>query len=243
MPAVAARSKKRRIKRPAEQRFETLQDVLDYVGVSANRVVMHPWPGTATERHLFDPKYQPLGGIVELVDGILVQKVPMGFCESQFAMVLVSRILDFLKQNNIGAVTCGGDAYIKLKPRQIRVPDVSFVRWDSQPGQRIPKDPCPELIVDLVVEVLSRKNTRKEMDRKRQEFFDRGTKLFWILDPRKQIVTVYHSVNDGKELGLDDFVDGDDVLPGFRLSIRTWFELAETGMSPPSSRSKKTWRT
>jgi Uma2 family endonuclease len=238
MPTIAARQKKRSAARDPEQHFETLQDVLDYVGVSADRVVMHPRPGTATQRDLLNPKYQPLGGIVELVDGILVQKVSMGFSESQFAMVLAGRLFAYLEQNNIGAVTCGGDAYLKLKPRQIRIPDVSFIRWDAMPGRRIPKEPCPELIADLVVEILSRKNTRKEMERKRQEFFDHGTKLFWIVDPRKEIVTVYHSVNDAEELGLDDSVDGEDVLPGFHLSIRTWFELAETGMSQ-SKRPKK----
>jgi Uma2 family endonuclease len=239
MPTTAARPKKRRVIREPELRFETMQEVLDYLGgISPERVHMQPWPGTATQADLLNPRNRGLNGALELVDGILVEKAPMGLFQSVMAIVLAGKLRVYLEDNNLGLVSAGRDGYIKLKRGRVRVPDVAFVAWNRIPEGRTPHEPCPALIADLVVEVLSRGNRRKEMARKRREFFERGTKLFWIVDPKRKVVTVYQSSDDGHDLGLDDFVDGEDVLPGFRLSIRNWFELAETGNSP-APRPKK----
>ncbi len=217
---------RRKATRPAASRkFATLQDVLDYVGgVPADRVHLFPWPGTATQRDMFHPPTEPKKAICELVDGILVEKA-VEYGDSRFTIVLAYKIGVYLEPNSIGCVNAGGSGYIKLKPKRIVAPDLSFIRWEQFPGGRISDDPCPQVVADLIVEVLSKGNTGGEMDRKRREFFESGTKLFWIVDPKKQTVTVYHSDGDGQVLGLNDFVDGEDVLPGFRLSIRKWFEL------------------
>jgi len=229
MSTAAARPKKRPTARLPSWRFKTLQDVLDYLGgIPAKRVCMQPWPGKATQRDLLRRSDR---GRCELFDGILVERA-VGYHESLLASVLSGFIFSYLLDNNIGAVNSGGDGYLKLKRRRIFVPDVSFVRWDNMPERRTPTEACPELVADLVVEVISRGNTKKEIERKREAFFERGTRLFWVVHPRKQTVTVYHSVDDGVELDLADYVDGENVLPGFRLSIRKWFELAERGNSP-----------
>lgn len=218
---------RRKPTRPAAVRkFATLQDVLDYLGgVPADRVHLFPWPGTATQRDMIRPPTEPKKAICELIDGILVEKA-VGFDSSRLATVLTIQIGIYLEANDIGCLNSGGDGYIKLKPKRIVAPDLSFIRWERFPGGQVGYDPCPQLVADLILEVLSKGNTRREMDRKRREFFESGTRLFWVVDPKKQTVTVYHSDTDGQVLGLDDFVEGEDVLPGFRLSIRKWFELA-----------------
>jgi Uma2 family endonuclease len=227
---------RRKPTRPAAVRkFATLQDVLDYLGgVPADRVHLFPWPGTATQRDMIHPPTEPKNAICELIDGILVEKA-VGYHSSRLALILATFLQQYLMENeNIGCVNAGGDGYIKLKPKRIVVPDVSFVRWEQFPGGQVTDDPCPEVVADLIVEVLSKGNTRREMDRKRREFFESGTRLFWIVDPKKQAVTVYRPGGESHVLGLNDSVDGEDVLPGFRLSIRKWFELA-SGKPPRKS--------
>ena len=78
-----------------------------------------------------------------------------------------------------------------------------------------------------MVEVLSPGNTAAEMDRKLCEYFDAGVELVWYVDPRARVVRVYKSYDDCVTLTEDDELDGGHVLPGFRLSIREWFERAE----------------
>ena len=53
-----------------------------------------------------------------------------------------------------------------------------------------------------------------------------GCKLVWITDPETRTVTVYTAVDQSEEITEDGTLDGDDVLPGFSLSVREWFERA-----------------
>ena len=62
---------------------------------------------------------------------------------------------------------------VRLAPGLVRIPDLAFISWQRLPERRVPTDPIPGLVPDLVVEVLSDGNTAAEMDRKRREYFGR----------------------------------------------------------------------
>jgi hypothetical protein len=46
-----------------------------------------------------------------------------------------------------------------------------------------------------------------------------GVRLVWVIDPRKARAVVYRSLSDVRELGPEDALDGEDVLPGFRCTL------------------------
>ena len=50
-----------------------------------------------------------------------------------------------------------------------------------------------------------------------------GVRLVWVLDCERRVARVYRA--DGTEtlLGLDGVLEGEDVLPGFRCSLREVF--------------------
>jgi Uma2 family endonuclease len=75
----------------------------------------------------------------------------------------------------------------------------------------------------LAVEVLSRKNTAREMERKRGEYFTAGVKLVWVVNPNRRTVTVFTSPGESREYAQSDTLDGGQVLPGFSLSLQTLF--------------------
>jgi Uma2 family endonuclease len=79
------------------------------------------------------------------------------------------------------------------------------------------------VIPDLTVEVLSKSNTPKEMERKRREYFDAGVRLVWIIDPKTQSATAYSSPTKSRHVGPDQSLDGGEILPGFRLSLKELF--------------------
>ncbi|CAN5184527.1 hypothetical protein BH11PLA2_BH11PLA2_29520 [soil metagenome] len=77
---------------------------------------------------------------------------------------------------------------------------------------------------DFAVVILSESNTENELKMKRAEFFAAGTRLMWEADLKMQTVVVYREPYVGTTFGIDDVLDGGDILPGFNLSIREWME-------------------
>jgi len=71
--------------------------------------------------------------------------------------------------------------------------------------------------------VLSKGNTKPEMTRKLQEYFEAGVRSVWVVDPRKRTVRLYTSVDQSVLLAQDQLLDGGTVLPGFVLPVRELF--------------------
>jgi Uma2 family endonuclease len=108
----------------------------------------------------------------------------------------------------------------------VRLPDVTFIAWERLPNEEFPAEPIPDLAPDLAVEVLSKSNTRAEIERKLREYFAAGARLAWVLDPKSRTVRVHISPTEFRTLQEEDTLDGGEVLPGFQLPIREWFERA-----------------
>jgi Uma2 family endonuclease len=205
----------------ATARFHTFADVLDRLGVPAQRVRFTAQKlGRATVRDLIavnGKKQTPC----ELVDGFLVEK-PMGAEESFLAATIIGYLHVFLTDHDLGFVLAP-DGPFRLAKRLVLMPDVSFVSWKQRPEHTIPDDPVPELYPDLAVEVISPSNTRKEIARKLTEYFKAGTTLAWVVYPKKRTVVVYTSPDQGRELTVGDRLDGGTVLPGFKLELKKLF--------------------
>ena len=91
------------------------------------------------------------------------------------------------------------------------------------PSGEFPEAPIPDLVPDLVVEVISRSNTRKEMDEKLGEYFEKGVRLVWLVRPRTRVVDVYTAVDRFTKLTASTTLDGGDVLPGFSVLVADLF--------------------
>ena len=115
--------------------------------------------------------------LYELVDGILVEKT-VGLEESFIAGKILTLLNNFVDPHGLGLVA-GEGGTIQLDIDLVRIPDVSFISWDRLPGGEFPDEPVPLLVPDLAVEVISQSNTRKEMDDKLQEYFEKGVRLVW----------------------------------------------------------------
>jgi Uma2 family endonuclease len=185
---------------------------------------IRPPPCTAKEKDLIAALEAPRKRICELVDGVLVEK-PMGTADGFLGGVIVQLMWNYVEQRDLGIVV-PRDAPLRLEIGLVRIPDVSFISWDRMPGGELPTRPVAPLVPDLTVEVLSRGNTKKEMERKLREYFRAGVRLAWLVDPKTQTATEYTSPTRARRVGKDQSLDGGDVLPGFRLSLRELFARA-----------------
>jgi Uma2 family endonuclease len=78
----------------------------------------------------------------------------------------------------------------------------------------------------LPIEVLSPSNTKREMNRKLQEYFGAGAEFVWYIDPDTQTAKAYTSPDQHSIIELDGVLTGGDVLPGFELSLKALFSEA-----------------
>jgi len=204
----------------------TALDLVQRFGaIPLHRIRRTPAPGRATERDVVEIREHE-DRLCELVDGVLVEKA-MGKYEAYLGSLLTHLLWSFVRPRNLGVVL-SSDAMVRLAPGLIRIPDVSFFSWARLPGRKITGEAFYESIGDLAVEVVSRSNTRKEMQQKLQEYFAGGARLVWYVyhQPRKE-VRVYTSPEQCSLLAADQVLDGGDVLPGFRLDLRELFAQPE----------------
>lgn len=199
----------------------TLDDLLvELGGISPKRIRLNPPPGRATEKDVVRIEAKE-DRLYELIDGVLVEKV-MGAKESFIASILIHRLWSFLEGKELGAVL-GEAGMLRLRPRLVRIPDVSFISWDQIPDGEFPNEPVPHLYPDLAVEVLSRSNTPGEMTLKVSEYFEAGSRLVWIIDPETQTAEVYTAPDECRRLKATQSLDGGGVLPGFKLPLKELF--------------------
>jgi len=220
-------------------RFRTFAEVLAHLGdVPPERVLSHPEPGTATPEDLLNPAItgdRPC----ELIDGVLVEKA-MGANADGIGTWLLVQIYNFASLQNLGKVF-GAQGGFVLNGMTVRMPDASFYRWDSV------SDPAEldhlstaflQEAPDLVVEVLSPGNTKKEMELKRSEYEAIGVELAWYVDPEARTVTVYPKgkLRGSKVLTEVDTLDGGKVLPGFALPVADLFASRAPATKPKKKR-------
>ena len=76
---------------------------------------------------------------------------------------------------------------------------------------------------DLVAEVVSPSNTRRQLAAKVREYFASGVRIVWVVDPEDRTATVYRGPGNGTVLWEDATITGEDVLPGFSCPVAEFF--------------------
>jgi Uma2 family endonuclease len=206
----------------AVENMADLMELRERLGnVPFERILLKPLPGTATERDAVRLLEGPEKRICELIDGVLVEKA-VATNESLLAMQVGRLLGNHVDSSDMGVIL-GEAGLLRLEPGLVRAPDVSFIAWDNIPDREMPTDAIAPLAPDLAVEVLSKKNTAAEIDRKLRDYFLSGTKLAWVIDPKTQTAKVYTSPVDVTLVGKRGSLDGGGVVPGFRLSLADLF--------------------
>lgn len=190
------------------------------------RVRTDPPPGTATEADV-ERIRRDEDRICELIDGVLVEKA-VSDKTAFLAAELIYFLTSWVRPRRIGWVLAP-DGYVRLFGRQLRAPDVSFVRSDQRPGGEVLSQGYADIAPVLAVEIFSPGNTTAELERKRAEFFAAGTELFWIVYPERREIVVSTGSDQHRSLGPDDTLDGGSVLPGFTLRVAELFERVNLG--------------
>ena len=155
---------------------------------------------------------------VELVRGLLVVREPPGYVHGDVTLRLAVRLANHVDQRGLGSVLAAETGFkLQSNPDTVRAADIAFLRTERVP------DPRPEGYLatapDVAVEVVSPGDRPGEILTKVGDWLEAGTRLVWVIDPRRRLARVYRQ--DGSEAVVREHesLDGEDVVPGFSTAL------------------------
>lgn len=158
--------------------------------------------------------------LLELINGEIVEKVPT----EEHSLVVGNFYLAlclFVEPRDLCRVAFEVRRRMPDDKRNARLPDAEF----TSKGRLLPvvkKEAVPQM-PDLAIEVKSPSDSLIELREKAIFYLKNGARLVWLALPDKQQIEVHTSDNAVKTLGIDDTLDGGDVLPGFTMAVKDVF--------------------
>jgi Uma2 family endonuclease len=161
---------------------------------------------------------------VELVKGRIVRLPIPGAEHGYVCHKAGSLVMQAAESGGLGRAV-GNDTFVRVGPDTYRGADVCFISFDRLPkDQPRPKGPL-EVAPELVIEVRSPTDRTGDIQIKVGEYLNAGVGVVVVLDPAVDAAAVYRQTDDfpqrmhnGDELTLPD------VLPGFAVPVRRFFE-------------------
>ncbi len=193
------------------------------------RTVRYDRPLTLAD---FEALPEPADGFRrELVRGEVVEVAPTGYLHGVVQGVLGDALRAYVRAHGgraFGAVV--GEVGFVVDPEgevPVRGPDVAVLEADAIPprGRRgfVPGAPA------LAVEIKSPYDQPGELAEKAEAYLRAGSRLVWVIAPpdedaareadRVGAAHVWRPDAPPRPLGPDGVLDGEDVLPGFRITL------------------------
>ncbi len=160
----------------------------------------------------------------ELIRGILHETSMMGVEHGGIVMKLGFLLNSLIIPRKLGTLT-GADAGVRLErdPDTVRAPDIAYFSAATMPPAVVP-DGYAEVAPDLVVEVVSPNDTRREVAAKARMWLRYDVRLVWVVLPQTRSVDVYRPGHAVVTLTDQDTLDGLDVLLGFTCPVSAVFD-------------------
>lgn len=163
-------------------------------------------------------------GRYDLIRGEIIRMPPTGGEHGEIMTELARHMANLVAGQQLGKVYSGDVGFtLAHDPDVVLCPDVAFVQADRLPP-REERIGFLELAPDLAIEIISPSDRINDANDKVIEYLNAGTRLVWLVDPRRHAVTVYTSDRSARLLLEDDHLDGGDVLPGFHLVVDEIFQ-------------------
>ena len=159
----------------------------------------------------------------ELIRGVLCETMSTGELHGKIVMNLGIELGMYVKARELGTLFASDSGvWLERDPDTVREPDLAFTSVE-----RLPLDAWntgySEVVPDLVVEVASPGDGRRELHDRAYMWLSHGVRLVWVVQPGTRTIDVYRPDQAVLTLSPQDSLDGMDVLPGFMCSVSEVF--------------------
>jgi Uma2 family endonuclease len=157
----------------------------------------------------------------ELVHGELRTVAPPGEEHAWLTANIGMLLTEHVRAQALGRVYGTLGCKLEADPDTVRAPDVAYIRQE-----RLSSAPQPGYwpgAPDLVVEVISPNDRYSEVDEKVDTWLAHGTRMVLVVNPRWRTLLVHRPGKPPRLLTEQDALDGEDVVPDWRLTVREVF--------------------
>jgi Uma2 family endonuclease len=155
----------------------------------------------------------------EIVNGKPEEKEMPGARHGAVGARLTGKFAAYIENHPLGEIFIETNFKIGINER---IPDIAFVA-----AARIPPEGIPEgawgIPPDLAVEIISPNDLQEKVTGKVLEYLEAGVRQVWLVSPEHRTVTIYQSLTDVQVFDEDDELVSEDLLPGFRCSLKELF--------------------
>lgn len=159
----------------------------------------------------------------ELINGELITMPLPGLPHGRIAARLCAYLTQFVLDHDLGEVLITDSGFqLTRDPDTVVGPDVSFISKErlEQAGDVKGYWQGPP---DLAVEVFSPGYRPGKISERISRLFSFGTKQVWIANLTHSTVAVYRSESDITTFSGSDYLEAQDLFPGFRISLEKIF--------------------
>ncbi|NJM76214.1 MAG: Uma2 family endonuclease [Acaryochloridaceae cyanobacterium RU_4_10] len=154
--------------------------------------------------------------------GELIVMPPTGWESGKRNSSLNGQLWNWNERTRVGISFDSSTGFI-LPNGAVRSPDTAWVASE----RLIALNPNPEgflpLAPDFVIELRSATDRLKPLQEKMREYHANGVRLGWLLNPQDQTVEIYRAGKEVEVMRSPTELSGEDVLPGFVLSLKGIF--------------------
>jgi len=133
---------------------------------------------------------------------------------------ITARLWNWAQQDGTG-VSFGSSAIFTLPNGAKRSPDGAWIRnsrWKCRTKEE--QEEFHEICPDFVIELRSRSDRLRDVEKKMEEYITNGARLGWLLDPIKNRATIYRPGHSPERIDKPTFLSGDPVLSGFKFDFK-----------------------
>jgi Uma2 family endonuclease len=164
------------------------------------------------------------GRPVELVEGVVVEMSLPTPRHGEICVNVSYLLRRFLEDHPLGRVVSNDAAVITQRgPDTVRGPDVAFYSYEQ-----VPRGPLPIGYIDVppafAVEVRSRSDRWPAIQRKVGEYLTTDVALVCVLDEETATAYLHPIDRPPRTVAAEGELDLSEVLPGFRVPLRRFFE-------------------
>lgn len=159
----------------------------------------------------------------ELIEGVLITMSPAGGEHGKRSARSVIALGTYVIAHDLGEVFGAKTGFLLARdPDVVLAADAAFVNraralevgevqgyWPGSP--------------DLAIEVISPNDRYTEVQEKVALWLRYGTRMVIVLNPRHRTVAAHRSPTEVRHLTIDDTLDGEDVVPGWRIPVAELF--------------------